>query len=262
VGYQILVVDDSPRFRTVAAELLAACGFELFGVAADGPQALAAVAGRATVRVPPNLIPNGAARLTPDMLPLVELTAEQVGRVVAAVEGGAANVADVYPLAPLQEGMFFHHLLAERGPDVYLGSSVLRFESRARLAEYVGALRQVIARHDIFRTSVAWEGLPEPVQVVWRRVELPVVEVSVTGADPVAGLLAAAGPTDRPVRLWDPGSGRLRLQVAGHAGGTISVSFSPDGRPSVRLDEGSRILELQFGDQLQEPNQGCAFIRG
>jgi CheY-like chemotaxis protein len=46
VGYQILVVDDSPRFRTVAAELLAACGFELFGVAADGPQALAAVAGR------------------------------------------------------------------------------------------------------------------------------------------------------------------------------------------------------------------------
>lgn len=46
VGYQILVVDDSPRFRAAAAELLAARGFELFDVAADGPQALAAVAGR------------------------------------------------------------------------------------------------------------------------------------------------------------------------------------------------------------------------
>ena len=46
VGYQILVVDDSPRFRAAAAELLAAWGFELFDVAADGPQALAAVAGR------------------------------------------------------------------------------------------------------------------------------------------------------------------------------------------------------------------------
>jgi len=46
VGYRILIVDDSPRFRTAAADLLAAWGFELFGVAADGPQALAAVAGK------------------------------------------------------------------------------------------------------------------------------------------------------------------------------------------------------------------------
>jgi len=46
VGYLILIVDDSPRFRATAAELLAAWGFELFDVAADGPQALAAVAGR------------------------------------------------------------------------------------------------------------------------------------------------------------------------------------------------------------------------
>jgi two-component system, NarL family, response regulator DesR len=44
MGNQILVVDDSPRFRVAAAELLAARGFELFGVAEDGPQALAAVA--------------------------------------------------------------------------------------------------------------------------------------------------------------------------------------------------------------------------
>ena len=46
VGYLILIVDDSPRFRATAAELLAAWGFELFDVAADGPQALAAVAGK------------------------------------------------------------------------------------------------------------------------------------------------------------------------------------------------------------------------
>jgi CheY-like chemotaxis protein len=46
VGYLILIVDDSPRFRAAAAELLAAWGFEVFDVAADGPQALAAVAGK------------------------------------------------------------------------------------------------------------------------------------------------------------------------------------------------------------------------
>ena len=46
MGYLILIVDDSPRFCAVAAELLGAWGFELLDVAADGPQALATVAGR------------------------------------------------------------------------------------------------------------------------------------------------------------------------------------------------------------------------
>ena len=42
---RILIVDDSPDFCAGAAELLAARGFEVFGPAADGEQALAAVAG-------------------------------------------------------------------------------------------------------------------------------------------------------------------------------------------------------------------------
>jgi CheY-like chemotaxis protein len=46
VEFLILVVDDSPRFRTAAAELLATWGFDQFDMAADGPQALAAVARR------------------------------------------------------------------------------------------------------------------------------------------------------------------------------------------------------------------------
>jgi CheY-like chemotaxis protein len=41
---KVLVVDDSPQFRDVAAALLAERGLELFGLAADGSQALAATA--------------------------------------------------------------------------------------------------------------------------------------------------------------------------------------------------------------------------
>ena len=45
MAVRILIVDDSPGFRAAAAELLAARGFEVLGAAADGKQALAAVAG-------------------------------------------------------------------------------------------------------------------------------------------------------------------------------------------------------------------------
>lgn len=44
VRTRILVVDDSPQFRAVAVELLTVRGFEPLGAAADGEQALAAVA--------------------------------------------------------------------------------------------------------------------------------------------------------------------------------------------------------------------------
>jgi len=44
VAGRILIVDDSPHFRAMAAELLAARGFELAGAAVDGEQAPAAVA--------------------------------------------------------------------------------------------------------------------------------------------------------------------------------------------------------------------------
>jgi len=44
VASRILIVDDSPRFRALAAELLVMRGFEVLDEAADGEQALAAVA--------------------------------------------------------------------------------------------------------------------------------------------------------------------------------------------------------------------------
>jgi len=44
VATRILIVDDSPHFRAVAVELLTVRGFELIEAAADGEQALAAVA--------------------------------------------------------------------------------------------------------------------------------------------------------------------------------------------------------------------------
>ena len=103
--------------------------------------ALAAAVGRGReVQVPANLIYRDCPRITPDLLPLLALDQAAIDRVVATVPGGTANVQDIYPLAPLQAGILFHHLAAGAG-DPYVLQAQFAFASTERLQAFAQALQ-------------------------------------------------------------------------------------------------------------------------
>jgi syringomycin synthetase protein SyrE len=146
----------------------------------------AAVGGGTEIVVPANLIPEDCKRINPDMLPLADLTQAAIDRIVTTVPGGVANVQDIYALAPLQQGILYHHLSAERG-DPYVLKSVFAFQDQARLDAFSQALQQLVQRHDILRTSLFWEGLDKSVQVVWRKASLGMETLDL---DPAQGDIA------------------------------------------------------------------------
>ncbi|UJD76475.1 non-ribosomal peptide synthetase [Photorhabdus luminescens] len=140
--------------------------------------------------VPANVITPATTVLTPAMLPLIELTQSEIDYIIEQVPGGIANIQDIYALSPLQDGILFHHLLADEG-DPYLLAGQMAFADRKLLDRYLAAVQQVINRHDILRTAFIWQGLSVPAQVVCRQVRLSVTELILDPADgPISEQLA------------------------------------------------------------------------
>ncbi|MBM0137263.1 non-ribosomal peptide synthetase [Pseudomonas cannabina] len=167
-----------------------------------------AIGSGSQVNVPANLIGADCTHITPDLLPLVTLDQSSIDRVVASVSGGAANVQDIYPLGPLQAGIFFHYLSATED-DPYRLQARFAFADRSRLEAFCQALQRVIARNDVLRTSLCWEGLETPVQVVWRQAQLPVVEVPLAALSDPGQLDLNRAPLLRLVHADDPDNQRI-----------------------------------------------------
>ncbi|CAM5654890.1 NRPS protein OS=Streptomyces glaucescens OX=1907 GN=nrps2B PE=4 SV=1 [Streptomyces glaucescens] len=121
--------------------------------------------------------PDAGGR-TPSDFPLAGLGQAELDRLV----GDGRHVADVLPLTPLQAGMLFHGLVDTAG--AYSDRVAVRLSGVTDPQAFAAAWQQVSDRTEALRTSVHWQGLPHPVQVVHRHVELPVTHLDWRGLTP------------------------------------------------------------------------------
>ncbi|OLS62232.1 non-ribosomal peptide synthetase [Pseudomonas putida] len=108
--------------------------------------------------------------VTPSDFPLAGLSQEHLDRLPQA----AASIEDIYPLAPMQQGMLFHSLYAQEAGNYInqLRVSVSGLQA-ARLHQ---AWQALLDHHPVLRSGFVSDA-SQPVQVVQRRVELPFVEI-------------------------------------------------------------------------------------
>jgi amino acid adenylation domain-containing protein/non-ribosomal peptide synthase protein (TIGR01720 family) len=108
---------------------------------------------------------------TPSDFPLAKLNQPGLDRLLTSLTSGWQNIEDIYPLSGVQQGMLFESLYA---PDsgVYFQQWICTVNGQLNVSAFEQAWQQVVARHSILRTAFVWEELTQPLQVVYRQVDV------------------------------------------------------------------------------------------
>ncbi|MBV4551044.1 non-ribosomal peptide synthase/polyketide synthase [Pseudomonas sp. SWRI102] len=111
---------------------------------------------------------GGHHGVTPSDFPLASLNQQQLD----GLPMPTAQILDLYPLSPMQQGMLFHGVYGDASGDY---SNQLRLDVEGLDPQrFRQAWQAAVDAHDILRTRFVWQGdLSAPVQVVSRYLELP-----------------------------------------------------------------------------------------
>ncbi|MDZ8090959.1 MAG: amino acid adenylation domain-containing protein [Nostoc sp. DedQUE05] len=109
---------------------------------------------------------------TPSDFPLTKLKQLELDQLLASLgKTNSKNIEDIYPLSPMQQGMLFESLYAPN-TGVYFEQLSFTLKSELNVAAFEQAWQQVVARHSILRTAFVWQQLAQPLQVVYRQLEI------------------------------------------------------------------------------------------
>ncbi|WP_340203741.1 amino acid adenylation domain-containing protein, partial [Ascidiimonas sp. W6] len=188
-GHSLLVVQLISRLQKQGFHLRVKDIFETPSIS-DLNRKLTSISD--TYSVPDNGITTDSDTITPSMVPLLNFCQEDLDKIIAAVPGGVSNIEDIYPLAPLQQGIHFHHLMSSPAEgDPYILPSLLSFSNLEKRSEFIEALQFIVARHDVLRTCIISESLPHPVQVVLREAHLTIEPLDLKDAEDILSELKA-----------------------------------------------------------------------
>ncbi len=184
----------------------------------------------------------GAGGRTPSDFPLARLTQEQVDRI-----GGE----DAYPLTPMQAGMVFHGL-GEQG--VYFQQTTFVVDGVPDSEAFARSWQRVVDRTPVLRSSVLWEDVREPLQVVHEHADVPFTFLDwsalddATRADRLTKLLAA----DRSIGLDLAVAPLMRVAIIRLAPATVRVLWTFH---HVLLDGWSvfQVLSDVLGEPAERP---------
>ncbi|WP_268867146.1 non-ribosomal peptide synthetase [Nocardia aurantiaca] len=121
----------------------------------------------------------GGGGRTPSDLALVELGQSEIER----LEDRYPALSDIWPLAPLQEGLLFHALVSEQSVDAYITQLVLELRGRVDPRRLRRAAHVLLDRHPNLRTAFVTDIDAGPVQVVDDDAEAPWSEPDLSGLD-------------------------------------------------------------------------------
>ncbi|MDH0897721.1 MULTISPECIES: condensation domain-containing protein, partial [unclassified Pseudomonas] len=114
---------------------------------------------------------DGHRGLTPSDFPLAHLSQGQLDTLPVP----PAQIEDLYPLSPMQQGMLFHSLSSHTG-DAYINQLRVTVDG-LDIPRFRDAWQAVLDHHDILRSGFVWQGeLDQPLQVVHRQARIPFVE--------------------------------------------------------------------------------------
>ncbi|MEI5101939.1 amino acid adenylation domain-containing protein [Streptomyces sp. PmtG] len=133
---------------------------------------------RALTEIVAHCCREDAGGRTPSDFPLARVDQEALDRVV----GDGREVADLYPLTPMQAGMLFHSLM---DPDArtYVNQVQVVLSGVTDPHALAEAWQRTADANAMLRTRLVWQETAEPLQAVGHRATVPVTHHDWTGRD-------------------------------------------------------------------------------